>query len=406
MPAAVRPVELDMLSLASIARLRRMFEDVVRDAGPRPVFWAHLGDLGDLACAGELERAVRMFAEFGQHRLAGIAPGKPRHELHQPVCRARDRRRYIRAGDARADTRGTRSADHRRAPKRRPRRRRARPATRWPARANGAPSTQRVANPSPSSCARSTAPTSLAPAKFIVAVQVYWNVGGVFQLGPQLVTGWDSRRPAIARLTGAALPDILVPNWMDGTVSVFQGHADRSFTLYVTLPVPPHSGSVLVTDVTQDGRVDLIAAGPGDLDHLNRHVRIYPGLDHGVGSPINLSTPAFPLEVGVSDLDSDGRPDLIIVVGGQVALHRALPGGGFAAPISYEAPASGAVALHDLTDDLRPDLVTVDDHLTTPKSIGDPAREGPATPRPACSCSRSCFVPSHARGDPRATSHH
>src|ERR1700760_1766571 len=55
-PTAVRPVEQDMLSMASVAQLRRMFEAVVRDTHG-PMAWAHLGDLGDLACTDELARA-------------------------------------------------------------------------------------------------------------------------------------------------------------------------------------------------------------------------------------------------------------------------------------------------------------------------------------------------------------
>jgi hypothetical protein len=90
-PSAVRPVELDMLGMASVAQLQRAFEDVVRDAHGRPVFWAHLGDFADLSCTGELRRAVDMFKTFARTKpleadlsttlahqepmLAGIAPG-------------------------------------------------------------------------------------------------------------------------------------------------------------------------------------------------------------------------------------------------------------------------------------------------------------------------------------------
>ena len=73
-PSAVRPVELDMLGAASVARLRHMFTDVVGGAGTHPVFWAHLGDFADLSCTGEIQRAIGMFSRFGP-RLAGVAPG-------------------------------------------------------------------------------------------------------------------------------------------------------------------------------------------------------------------------------------------------------------------------------------------------------------------------------------------
>jgi len=74
-PSAVRPVELDMLGAASVARLHHMFEEVVRDAGKRPVFWAHLGDFADLSCTGEILRAADMFSSFGRQKLVGVAPG-------------------------------------------------------------------------------------------------------------------------------------------------------------------------------------------------------------------------------------------------------------------------------------------------------------------------------------------
>jgi len=73
-PSAVRPVELDMLGAASVARLRHMFTEVIGDAGTRPVFWAHLGDFADLSCTGEIQRAIEMFSRFGPGQLAGVAP--------------------------------------------------------------------------------------------------------------------------------------------------------------------------------------------------------------------------------------------------------------------------------------------------------------------------------------------
>ncbi len=79
-PSAVRPVELDMLGMASVAWLRRMYGELAEeaagppDAAPRRVLWAHLGDFADLSCTGELQRAIEMFHGFGAN-LAGIAPG-------------------------------------------------------------------------------------------------------------------------------------------------------------------------------------------------------------------------------------------------------------------------------------------------------------------------------------------
>ncbi|HLK90040.1 MAG TPA: hypothetical protein VKZ18_09100 [Polyangia bacterium] len=79
-PVSRRPVELDMLSTASVVRLQSIY-DRIRDqrAAERrsPPDWAHLGDLGDLSCLGEMDRAVKLFGKFGAgaRLLAGVAPG-------------------------------------------------------------------------------------------------------------------------------------------------------------------------------------------------------------------------------------------------------------------------------------------------------------------------------------------
>ncbi|MGH9884390.1 MAG: hypothetical protein ACREBE_02605, partial [bacterium] len=85
-PSAVRPVELDMLGVASVEQLKATFREVVAEAQSEPVYWAHLGDLADLSCTRELDRAVGVFSRFATPvpgpdgrvrvpKLAGIAPG-------------------------------------------------------------------------------------------------------------------------------------------------------------------------------------------------------------------------------------------------------------------------------------------------------------------------------------------
>jgi len=191
-------------------------------------------------------------------------------------------------------------------------------------------------------------------------LQVYWNDGhGGFHSGPQLVAGGNPSTPIVGALTGSGRPDIVVIDRFAGAASVFQGRADGSFTLFAKLPIPQSALAAVIADVTQDGRADLVVGGLGPFTTFAPSIRIYPGRDHGLGAPIDLPTPVGPSDLAVADLDSDGRRDLI-VVGGQLAFYRALPGGGFAPPLVYAGGGDG-LALRDLTGDLRPDVVTVSD---------------------------------------------
>ena len=188
------------------------------------------------------------------------------------------------------------------------------------------------------------------------SVKVFWNDGsGHFQLGPRLAIG-NPAAPVAGKLTGSARRDIAVLDMVFDTVSVFQAHADGSFALFATLPTPVAPISVLIADVTQDGRDDLIIGGMGPDATFAPSIRIYPGLDHGLGPAIDLPTLIYPNDLAVADLDSDGRRDLI-AIGGQLAFFRALPGGGFAAPMMYGAAGGNGMAIRDLTGDLRPDVV-------------------------------------------------
>jgi hypothetical protein len=76
-PVALRPVELDVLSVAPLYRFATVYRTLAdqQPTGTR-LWWAHLGDLADLSCRGELDRANRFLrASFDANALAGIAPG-------------------------------------------------------------------------------------------------------------------------------------------------------------------------------------------------------------------------------------------------------------------------------------------------------------------------------------------
>lgn len=76
-PVALRPVELDVLSVAPLFRFATVYRSLASQQPPGArLWWAHLGDLADLSCRGELDRANRFLrGHFDANALAGVAPG-------------------------------------------------------------------------------------------------------------------------------------------------------------------------------------------------------------------------------------------------------------------------------------------------------------------------------------------
>jgi hypothetical protein len=77
-PVALRPVELDLLSAATLWRFGTVYAKLAAGAAATgaTLLWAHLGDFADLACEGELGRLPPFLDHFAAGgKLAGVAPG-------------------------------------------------------------------------------------------------------------------------------------------------------------------------------------------------------------------------------------------------------------------------------------------------------------------------------------------
>lgn len=79
---ASRPLALDMLSEVPVRRFAAMYRSLSEQRARKqlpPMLWAHLGDLTDLACKGELRRVSALLKEFDPASSAGISLGN--HEM-------------------------------------------------------------------------------------------------------------------------------------------------------------------------------------------------------------------------------------------------------------------------------------------------------------------------------------
>lgn len=120
----------------------------------------------------------------------------------------------------------------------------------------------------------------------------------------------------VADLDKDQIPEAVVLSGLTREVIVLKGHKDGSFDA----PLPIGMGDALqdlaVSDLNGDGRNDVVVASTGPLPAL-RWFSNNGALTFTVGS---VALPGSPTPVLVGDLNCDGKPDLVTVTGSQVLL--------------------------------------------------------------------------------------
>ncbi|WP_243324865.1 VCBS repeat-containing protein [Geothrix sp. SG200] len=171
---------------------------------------------------------------------------------------------------------------------------------------------------------------------------------------------------AVADIDANGQPDILglvstdlggVPT--QGYVSTRLQGPTGTFVLPTRFGVGTEPANLVVTDVDGDGRPDLVVANATDQ---TVSVRLADPARPGFFLPaVLLATPGrTPLDVAVGDLDGDGRMDIAVAASGANNVMVFLQGstsGTFLAPVTF--PVGGdpqAVTVADLDGDGRPDI--------------------------------------------------
>jgi gliding motility-associated-like protein len=194
------------------------------------------------------------------------------------------------------------------------------------------------------------------------------NIGNLSFAAPdEYKTGEYPRGIFAADLDGDLKPDLAVSNHVTPSVSLFLNNSTPgsiNFTPQTDLTIGGRGEQINIADIDGDGKKDILVSvlfGSGGV-HVFRNISIAGSIRFA--SPLNILS-GGPLDIGVGDIDGDGKPDMAIanVSTGKVSVYKNLstPGNiSFATKMDYSGAANGeslvGVAIGDVDGDLFPDL--------------------------------------------------
>lgn len=219
-------------------------------------------------------------------------------------------------------------------------------------------------------------------------VSAYRNISSVGSLaassfGPAVpfITGTVPYRVAMGDLDGDGKPDLVVSNNTDGTISVLRntsvsGTIDAgSFAAKVDYSVGASPQGIRISDLDSDGKAEIIVARSGGSISVFKNVGSVGTITAGSFSPkVDFTVGNIPYNVAVNDFDGDGKPDLAAVNVGShsVSILRnvATPGtintSSFATKIDFSTGTSPeGMATGDVDGDGRPDIIVANKNDAT-----------------------------------------
>jgi hypothetical protein len=201
-------------------------------------------------------------------------------------------------------------------------------------------------------------------------VGVFLNAGNATFLNQttySIGNGSLTRSVAVADVNGDNQPDIVVTNTALSSVGVLLNAGNGTFLNQTTYSTGNSSSpySVAVVDVNSDNQPDIIVANLG-----TSKVGVFLNAGNGMflsQTTYSTGTSSSPRGVAVTDVNSDGQPDIVVADSGsgKVGVLLNAGNGTFLNQTTYSTGNPLSVAVADVNNDNKSDIVVANDSSNT-----------------------------------------
>ncbi|MDP2886152.1 MAG: FG-GAP-like repeat-containing protein [Ignavibacteria bacterium] len=221
---------------------------------------------------------------------------------------------------------------------------------------------------------------------------------GSFAAKVDFATGTNPFSVAIGDIDGDGKPDLVVANLVsNGTVSVFRNTSSSgsitssSFAAKVDFTTGTGPEGIALGDVDGDGKPDLVVVNNVSSSvSVFRNTSTSGSITSGSFAPkVDFTTGAFPCSVAISDIDGDGKQDLVVANYGSnsaVSVFRntsssgSITSGSFAPKVDFATGTNPySLAISDIDGDGKPDIVTANNGSNTVSLFRNTSSSGSIT---------------------------
>ncbi len=188
-----------------------------------------------------------------------------------------------------------------------------------------------------------------------------------FQANQNFAIGYSTINPAVSDIDGDGKIDVLVTNETNSSVSIFRNISTQSgsisFASKINLSVSANPMCIDVHDLDGDGKPEMLVAS-STYSNLGIYRNVSSIGNLAFTAAINFGTGATPSSIVVSDIDGDGKPDILVSNSASntisIFLNTSTVGNiSFAAKVDITSgSAPWKIALGDIDGDGKQDVVS------------------------------------------------